>query len=65
MFYIRNCNGDIVGNPNGYRTHKGAQRQAEMRTSKAYAQIWHDFYASETSENKKENRLIYSITHTE
>ena len=29
MFFIFDCNGDIVGNPKGYKTHKGAQTQCE------------------------------------
>ena len=62
MFYIRNCNGAIVGNAKGYRTHKGAQHQAETRTCKAYAQIWCAFYANEAENKKAGNNLIYSIT---
>lgn len=30
-FFIFNVNGDIVGNPKGYRTLKGAERQANSR----------------------------------
>ena len=26
--YIKDCNGDIIGNPKGYRTMKGATREA-------------------------------------
>ena len=31
MFYIRDCNDNIVGNPNGYKTMRGAQAQTNIR----------------------------------
>lgn len=61
MFFIRNCNGQIVGNPKGYRTHKGAHQQAESRTSKVHARIWADFYENEEQNKARGNNLIYSI----
>lgn len=61
MFYIRNCNGQIIGNPKGYPTHKGAQHQAESKTSAVHARIWADFYAHEEGNKAKGNNLIYSI----
>jgi hypothetical protein len=30
MFFIFDCNGDIVGNPKGYKTHKGASTQCNI-----------------------------------
>ena len=37
-FYIRDCNGQIVGNPKGYETHRGAQAQtANWRSPAARA----------------------------
>jgi hypothetical protein len=30
MFFIFDCNGDIVGNPKGYKTHKGAATQCNI-----------------------------------
>lgn len=32
MYYIFDCNGDIVGNPKGYHTFKGANKQANGKT---------------------------------
>ena len=34
-FYIRDCNGQIVGNPKGYETHRGAQAQTANWCSSA------------------------------
>jgi hypothetical protein len=31
MFFIYDCNGSIVGNFKGYKTHKGAQAQCEKQ----------------------------------
>jgi hypothetical protein len=31
MFFIFDCNGSIIGNPKGYKTHKGAQTQCEKQ----------------------------------
>ena len=31
LFYIRDCNDNIVGNPNGYATMRGAQAQTNPR----------------------------------
>lgn len=37
-FFIRDCNGQIVGNPKGYETHRGAQAQtANWRSPAARA----------------------------
>ena len=37
-FYIRDCNGQIVGNPKGYATMRGAQAQtANWRSPAAQA----------------------------
>lgn len=30
MFFIFDCNNDIVGNPKGYKTHKGASTQCNI-----------------------------------
>jgi len=43
-YFIRDCNGKIVGNPSGYRTHNAAFRQSNMRTAPAYKAIWQAFY---------------------
>ena len=44
-FFIRDADGDIIGNPKGYRTFAGASRQA---ATKAIAdQILFTFYSKE------------------
>lgn len=40
MFFIFDCNGQIVGNPNGYKTMAAAQGQYTRRKSAAYRGIW-------------------------
>lgn len=35
-FFIYDCNGDRVGNPKGYRTIRGAQRQEKIM----YPSLW-------------------------
>jgi hypothetical protein len=40
MFYIRDCNDQIVGNPNGYATMRGAEAQYANHRSKVYRAIW-------------------------
>lgn len=47
MFFIRDCNDQIVGNPNGYQTMRGAQAQVNKRTAPAYRAIWDAYYARE------------------
>lgn len=42
-FYIFDCNGQIVGNPAGYATIKGASRWANTRRMQAL--IWSTFDA--------------------
>jgi hypothetical protein len=39
MFFIRDCNDAIVGNPKGYRTMRGAQAQTSPRKPVGRA-IW-------------------------
>ena len=40
MFFIRDCNETIVGNPKGYRTMRGALIQQNKPGSPAYKAIW-------------------------
>ena len=49
MFYIRDCNDNIVGNPAGYRTMRGAEAQYANRRSKVYRAIWAAFDARAVS----------------
>jgi hypothetical protein len=44
-FFIRNCMGDIVGNPKGYRTMRGAMVQHDSKKSKVHQKIWADYQA--------------------
>jgi hypothetical protein len=50
MFFIYDCNGDLVGNPKGYRTFIGASRVESGRNSKVRAQIWDTFTARRRQE---------------
>lgn len=54
-YFIRDCNGEIVGNLRGYATFKGAERQTDIIDSKAYKQIY-DAFNSRT--NKASNLLL-------
>lgn len=45
MFYIFNCDGNIVGNPRGYRDIRQAIKQQNMKGSRAYNAIWEAFDA--------------------
>ena len=47
MFYIRDCNNRIVGNPRGYRTIRGALAQQNRVGSPAFNAIWDAYYARE------------------
>lgn len=44
-YYIRDCNGQIIGNPKGYATFRGASQQ-EKRLSGV---IWARFYAKQAT----------------
>ena len=44
-FYIRDCNGQIVGNPKGYATMRGAQAQTANWRSPAAQAIAQAFQA--------------------
>jgi len=48
-FYIRDCNGQIVGNPKGYETHRGAQAQTANWRSPAAQAIAQAFQAREAA----------------
>jgi len=43
LYFIYDCNNNVVGNPKGYRTFKGADRQQNSRWSKAREAIWTAF----------------------
>ena len=58
-FFIFDCNGDIVGNPKGYRTMRGALRQQDRRGSPAWRAIWTAYDARKTRD--PENTLVSSV----
>ena len=53
MYFIRDCNNKIVGNQKGYKTIHAALKQQNMKTSKAYAQIWYAFYNERAFDNTR------------
>ncbi len=65
MYFIYDCNDNIVGNPKGYRTFRGADQQANMHKSKAFKTIWENFNQKCTEMDAQGvpagGRLIYSI----
>ena len=66
MFYIFDCNDAIVGNPKGYKTHKGAQAQCNLdrsKPTKIMALLWERFYARAQVDATKTR--IYSIRWAE
>jgi hypothetical protein len=62
MYFIFDCNGQIVGNPKGYKTHKGAQTQCNLdksKPTKVMALLWDRFHARAQIDATKTR--IYSI----
>ena len=60
MYFIYDCNGNIVGNPKGYRTYNGAERQQNSKKSIAYKAIW-DAYYLKAPNPANNDRLVCSI----
>lgn len=59
-FFIRDCAGNIVGNPAGYRTMRGAMREANRRGSPAYNAI----YAADAARTDTDTgRLLWRISY--
>lgn len=56
-FIIRDCNGTVIGNPQGYEKHRIAVSIMERKKSKAMLSAWNTFY------NRKDTSkcLVYSI----
>ena len=62
MFYIFDCDNRIVGNPKGYKTHRGAQTQCNLdksKLTKTMALLWDRFH--EKAQLTGEKSRIYSI----
>lgn len=66
-FFIYNCFGDIVGNPEGYKTIKGARAQADSVKTKTGKAIRYAHDAHIDAQEKrglvgwKIDRTLYSI----
>jgi hypothetical protein len=43
-YYIFDCNGKMIGNPFGYKTHSAATAQTNRKGATIYSQIWHAFH---------------------
>ena len=59
MFFIFNCSGQIIGNPKGYKTHKGAEAQCTKPT-RIRSEIYSEFFNRTFGENPHKT-LLYSI----
>ena len=59
MFFIYNCKGEIVGNPKGYKTHKGAERQCTIQ-GRIRSEIFSAFFDKTFGKNPHDT-LLYSI----
>ena len=60
MYFIYDCNGNIVGNPKGYRTYNGAERQQNSKKSIANKAIWNAYYLKASNPTNSDN-LVCSI----
>lgn len=56
-YYIRDCNGCIVGNKNGYKSFKGANIQATNPRMKINKLLWETF----NSRENKESMLVSTV----
>lgn len=63
MFYIFDANGQIVGNPKGYATHKAAHKQANSTKTKAGRALWAAYYAKDYAPGAR--RLMWAISTME
>lgn len=59
MYFIYDCKGVVIGNPKGYRTWRGANRQANGKT-KIRDLIWSRFYAANVGVDKS-NKVVCHI----
>jgi len=42
-YYIFDCNGQMLGNPSGYKTHSAASAQTNRKDTTVYIRIWRAF----------------------
>jgi hypothetical protein len=59
MYFIRDCNDEIVGNPKGYRTFRGANQQANGR-SKINQELWNRYF--DKKKQNSESNLVCRVT---
>jgi len=45
-YYIFDCNGKMIGNPFGYKSHSAASAQTNRKGATIYIQIWNAFRAA-------------------
>jgi hypothetical protein len=64
MYFIRDCNGQIVGNAKGYRTFRGASAQVNNRGSKIKNLVWARYTKKEHS-SPLDRPLVFSIIKKE
>lgn len=64
-YFIRDARNNVAGNPKGYPTFRGAERQVKMPGSKAFNQVWNVFNEVSDELDKQgepqSGRLIHSI----
>lgn len=60
MYFIYDADDNIIGNPKGYRTHKGAQTQANNRLQ---MRIWATLRQRQT--RFRDATRLYSIRYVE
>ena len=46
-YYIFDCNGKLIGNPFGYKTHSTASAQTNRKGATVYIHIWRAFRAAQ------------------
>lgn len=67
MFFIRDCNDKIIGNPAGYRTMRGAQAQTTNPRAAVFKTIWaavdarDDVYETTRTPLDSRARAVFSI----
>lgn len=60
MYFIFDCVGNIAGNPKGYRTFKGANKQANGKT-KLMSELWRRYLVNKQTnpDNNTINRIEF------
>ena len=58
-YYIFDCNGKMIGNPFGYKTHSTAEAQTERKGYTVHQAIWRAF--SQARAKNPNQTLVHSI----